>query len=413
MNKIIIAVCVFNRLDNIRKWLKVWRQCDYDNVELVIIHNYYGDQAELSKFKEVCIGVTYIPRNASGFDVGAFQDVCRGRLTGFPEYDYLLWCCDDTLPVTVDFIYPFIETIEQPGVGIAAMQIAVSMAGEKHVRTTGFMIPRSVAERLTFSTDLVTTKQQCYLFEHRGPNTMTLQVRKMGLTCQQVAPNKNSPLWDVGYWKRLNRQVEFDNLFGDKLNDKVVFIVPIFEMYPQIISSLICQTHKNWELLLIHNGPCDNNLRKVITNYEDDRVKFIQYPEQTGKWGHVLRQWALKEIKDGRLSDASYVCVSNADNYVTPVFIEFLLNGFKKSHTVVATYCSDTVHSYIKWGVLPSKVELGYLDCGQVIVKKDVACEIGWNSFEHSSDWTYFSEIAARYSKNNFIKVPGALFVHN
>jgi hypothetical protein len=415
----IVAVCIYNRFENLQTWVRCWKACNTEGAQLVIIHNYYGEVALRKRFEDYCNQheVTYIPRNAQGFDIGAFQDVCRNRLTGFPYYDNLIWCCDDTIPMAKDFIQQFQKSM-LPGVGISCMQISKSSPGGiVHVRTTGFCITRAVTLQLTFPADPVITKQHCYLFEHRaGDKTLTNQVRKMGLSCVQVAPNSESPLWDIGYWKRLDRAAEHERVFpsGIKKNDKVVFIVPIFQMYPQIISSLLCQTHKNWELILIYNGPCDNNLADIVKQADDSRIKFIEYPEATGKWGHVLRQWALKEIGEGRLSDADYVVINNADNYLVPVYTERLLKGFDKSHTAVATYCSAMVHNYKSWDVIPCSLKLGFIDCGGVMVKKDVACEVGWrDTGSHSSDWTYFSDIATRYSPSNFVSVPGCLFVHN
>ncbi len=408
--KTVVTIIVYNRFANLQRWLNIWKQCNKDSAELIVIHT--GDEVE--KFKSICTGVTYIHRQNIGFDIGCLQDVCEERLPGFPDYDYLLWCTDDCVPIRKDFIKPFIETIQQPGVGIAAMQVAASKAGEQHVRTTGFMISKETSLQLTFPADPLTTKQQCYLFEHRGADTMTMQVRRMGLSCVQVAANKDSPMWDTGYWKRLDRQVEFNEVFGGvrKSGDKVTFICTIYNTYPQIISSLACQTHKNWELLLIHDGPNETGIRQKHIN-GDARIKFIETAERKQKWGHPLRQWALNEIREGRLSNPDYIVVTNSDNYYTPTFIEYMLKGFK-THTAVATYCDSMTHSYVAWKNIPVRFEKGFIDCGGVMVKKDIAVEVGWRDIEsHSADWTYFSDIAAKYSASNFIKVPGNLFIHN
>ena len=406
--KILVTIIIFNRYHNLEAWLRYWKEVDTRcEAELVVIHN---DNGESAKFKQLCDAnnIRYIRRNNIGFDIGAFQDVCRERLPGFPDYDYLLWITDDTVPMTKDFITPFIEQIQQPGVGISCMQISKSVT--PHVRTTGFCIAKSTANRLQFPADPVSTKAHCYHFEHRGgKQILTNQVREMGLSCEMVAPPQVSPLWDTGYWKRMDRQSEHDRLFNpDKVSgDKVTFICTIFNSYPQIISSLLLQTHKNWELILIHDGPSENGMRSYIP--EDSRIKYIETDTRAGNWGHSLRQLALREMDLG-----DYVVITNADNYYVPVYTEYMLRGFNKSHTAVATYCDAMVHSYKAWQVIPVKFERGFIDCGGVMVKKEVACEVGWRDTEtHSSDWTYFSDIAARYSPKNFIPVKGCLFIHN
>lgn len=406
--KTIVTICVYNRYENIERWINCWQQSNTDNAELVIIHNHYGDEVLALKFQKLCTenAVKYVPRATKGFDIGAFQDVCRERLTGFPDYDFLLWCTDDVLPMSKDFIQPFIEKLQDQTVGVSCMQISSSIA--PHVRTSGFCISKCTADKISFQVENITTKQDCYFFEHRGgAKTFTNQIRAMGLSAAQVSPINVSPLWDSLHPNqkfRLDRQKEFTEVWNIDLSEKVVFICPVYDMYPQIISSLICQTHKNWELILIHNGPL-NGFKYDIP--EDPRVKFIVYPEATGKWGHLLRAWALKEKDLG-----SYVTITNADNYYVPTFIQYMIKGF--TDTAVATYCSQMTHSYKAWEVINCRLERGFIDCGGVMVKSEIAKEIGWNDTDsHSSDWTYFSDIAKKYNWKNFTSVKGNLFVHN
>jgi len=413
--KILITIIIYNRYYNLEAWLRYWKQCETGDAELVVIHN---DNGESAKFKQLCDAnnIRYIRRNNIGFDIGAFQDVCLERLPDFPDYDYLLWITDDTIPMVKDFITPFISKLQDPSVGIACMQISKSSPGNiVHVRTTGFAIRKETASRLKFQHDQIKTKQDCYYFEHRGAkNTLCEQVRSMGLSVSQVATDKTSPLWDTGYWKRLDRQAEHDMVFNPekKTGDKVTFICTVFNTYPQIISSLLLQTHKNWELILIHDGPSSNGMRSYIP--DDDRIKYIESDTRYGNWGHYHRQWALEEIRKGNLPDCDYVVVTNADNYYTPEFIRYSLHHIRLKHTTVATYPAQIVHSYTAFKVMDCRFQRGFIDSGCVMIKKDIACEVGWRDIEsHSSDWTFFSDIAAKYSPSNFVKIPGCLFVHN
>lgn len=405
MKKLVVTIIVYNRTHNVEKWIHCWKQCV--KTELVVI-----DNGESASVRDLCAGIAiYIPRKNVGFDIGAFQDVCRRRLNGFPDYDYLLWCTDDTFPMSPDFTKPFLEQISKPYVGIACMKISTSV--QPHVRTTGFCIKREIAERLKFPADPITTKSECYLFEHRGAETLTTQVRKLGLNVEQVARDRVSPMWDSGYWKRLDRQSEFEREFNLKVKqkDKVTFICTVFKTYPQIISALKLQTHQNWELILIHDGQCEDGYFELVSSLSggDERITFTESIDRVGNWGHALRQQALQTNDLG-----NYVVITNADNYYVPTFIEYMLKGFLKSHTAVATYCEKMTHSYKAWDVIQCRTERGYLDCGGVMVRSEVAKEVGWsNTTEHSADWVYFSEIAQRYSWKNFIQVRGNLFVHN
>ena len=415
--KTIVAVCVHDRFENIKTWISCWDQCDNTDAELVIIHNHYSDQNELTRYSNYCIDhdVKYVPRSGGGFDIGAFQDVCKNRLAGFPDFNYLIWCTDDVLPMNKDFVSLFVSKLNEPGIGVSAMEISNEYA--RHIRTTGFCLKKETAGKLVFQFDPITTKLQCYGFEHRdGPGTFYNQIVSMGLKAEMVSPVNNSPFWDSGYPYRLNRQPEHELIFSKIKSggDRVVIICPIYDMYPQIISSLICQTHKNWELLLINNGEEINGLDTIVKGYNDARVNFIVYPTQTGNYGHPLRAWALKSIKVNSLSaGADYVVITNADNYYSPTFFQYMLEAFKSNPDAVACYCSDMVHSYLKWATQPCWLERGHIDCGGVMIKKDVACSVEWSSMEHSSDWTYFNDIIQKYGADKWAKVNGTLFVHN
>jgi len=405
--KVVIAIVVYDRYKNIEKWLHCWKQCK-QNAELVIIHNYNEDE----RIKELCEanGVQYIRRKNIGFDIGAFQDVCRERLQGFPEFDYIIWLTDDVMPMSKDFVTPFIDAVKKNGVGLSCMKISKEYA--PHVRTSMFCVSKETSLKITFSVDPIVTKQDCYYFEHRGRiNTLTNQIRWMGLSCEQVGKDKDSLFWDTGFVKRLNRQKEWNDLFVYKEDSKVTFICTIYQSFPQIISSLLMQTYKNWELLLLHDGPNDTGLKEIVENYNDKRVIYIESEVRKNNFGHHLRDWALEEIKAGKLNDTDYIVITNADNYHVPVYCEYMLKGFKSG--TVATYCSDMVHSYQAWKIIPVELKRGFVDCAGVMVKKDAACSVGWKDMSHSSDWTYFNKLMNKYGKNNFAKVTGCLLTHN
>lgn len=402
----IIAVIVYNRYKNLEHWLHCWSKCEQLDSHVVIIHNY--DEPS-DRYKELCEshGATYLWRENRGFDIGAFQDVCRDRLPGFPAWERLLWMTDDTFPMAPDFLQQFNEQL-MPGVGVVCMEISPYVI--THIRTTGFMLKRSVAERLTFPADPVITKEHCYQFEHRAKEKIFYaQVKAMGLVVKMVAPRKTSPLWDVGYHRRMDRRAEHAALFGDYTEPgTVVFICPIFKSYPQIISSLLMQTHANWRLILIHDGPDTENVAQWVP--ADPRIVFFESPKHGGCWGHYIRQVGIKQFS----SQGDFVVVTNPDNYHVPVYCEYMLRGFRQRETAVAVYCSEMVHSYRAWRVIPCRLEQGYLDCAGVMVRSWAALQVGWREItEHSADWTYFSDLIARYGPHRFHKVDGVLLIHN
>jgi len=207
--RIIVAVIVYDRFKNIEEWVRCWNFCEKDDAELFIIHN-YKNQAEKSKYEEFCknAGVSYIPRKNVGMDIGALQDVCRGRLEGFPnQWDYLFWTTDDILPMSKKFLPYYMGEIQKPGIGVVCLELSKEI--KLHIRTTGFLMSQMTASKITFPVDIINTKDHCYEFEHRGRNAFYEQIRKLGLSSIQVHPVlKYSYLWDIHIRASLDRWEE-------------------------------------------------------------------------------------------------------------------------------------------------------------------------------------------------------------
>lgn len=418
--RVVVAVIVYNRFDNLKRWVEAWKKCDKDGAELVVIHNYENDSAR-EQYKSYCEeqGIKYVPRVNRGFDIGAFQDVCRARLQGFDnDWDILLWITDDTIPMRKDFVQLFVERLNHRKVGVSCMQLSKEYA--MHIRTTGFCLRKETARKLVFPADPIVTKIHCYQFEHRAKeHTFYQQIVRMGLIPAQVGDLASSPLWDTGH-SRFKRMHEFNTVFAstepevkpiNTQGEKVIFIAPIHNSFPELISSLICQTHKNWELILIHDGPNTSGLSKFIAGIGDRRIKYRETASRGGNWGHKIRRDTLIDLKR---SDCSYIVITNPDNYYVPTFTEKMIKGFKDNPIAVATYCSHMVHNYRDWETQECRFERGYLDCGGVMVKADIATSVGFNNItDHSADWFYFEDIAKTYGAHRFQPVKGTLFVHN
>lgn len=408
----IVAVIVHNRFDNLVRWVECMKQCE--GGELVIIHN-YANLEDYSKYSQYCIenNVSYAPRMNVGFDIGAFQDVCLERLDRFDNnWDNMLWVTDDVIPMSKDFIQRFLNKLA-PNT-LPCMEVSKEVT--PHIRTTGFMVTKVVSKKIQFSVPKITTKDECYYFEHRGKKeTLYHQVIRMGLTPTMVATLAHSPLWDTGNKRhlRMNRMGQHQIVFKNHLiNDKVTVICPIYNSYPNIIGDMMCQTHQNWELLLIHDGKSDSDLiKRIVEAVNDPRIKYKETENRVGSWGHKIRRDALASIAN---SNSEFVVITNPDNHFVPVFLEYMLNPMLASSTVVASYCSHMVHSYKAWEVIPCSMKRGYVDCAGVVIRKDVACAIGFNHVEqHSADWFFFEDIMKVHSIRNFAKVNGTLLIHN
>lgn len=201
-SKIIVAVIVYNRFDNVKEWIRCWKQSITDNCELVIIHN-YRNLTDMRSYRELCVsnGIKYVPRENIGFDIGAFQDVCNYRLQHFPtDFEYLLWCTDDLLPQRKTFLQEYFAAFKPD---VASVCYEISKEVNPHIRTTGFMLKRGDLTKVKFNVDPITTKSQCYDFEHRDKtNSFVDQVRAKLGNPVQVCHVEHAPMWDTGHNSR-------------------------------------------------------------------------------------------------------------------------------------------------------------------------------------------------------------------
>lgn len=423
-----IVVVYHNRTKNLDYWLSIWSRVKSPDVTLTIIHNFeiavsaVRDQVEAA-------GAKFISRWDVGYDIGAFQDVCRKRLKGFDyNYDFLLWFTDDCFPMRADFVDSFTRPLLDPKTGLACLEISNQI--RRHVRTTGFCLKRETAENIKFLVDPVKTKEDCYRFEHRAVGfTLYEQILAQGLKVHQIAALRESPAWDAGGgghgW--VNRRVEFETTWGLMVKgSKVIVIAPAYQRFPEIVSSMILQTYHNWELWLVHNGPAPNGYPR----FDDSRVKFVEGRERgNSDFGHPVREEYIQKIKEGRIK-GDYVVVTNDDNYHAPFFLEKLVKALDEDQTAPGAYCSAMVHNYAGfpgsghamdnghavdgYNIIQIKPERGFIDCAAVMLRAKVAAAVGWPDYSHSSDWNYLNRAAQQNGGwAKFKIVPGVLLVHN
>lgn len=210
--KIAVVVCLFDRHENLRKWLHCWQMCDTTDAELFIVNNKY-EGLDANFWFKLCTekGVNYLVRRNVGFETGIIQDCFRGKIGG--KWDYLIFVTDDTLPMKRDFIQRYIEGMKEDSVEVTYMEASNVVA--PHIRTTGFCISRELSIKMVFprGDSKVISKGDCYHFEHTGgEETFLSQIMKHGKNTKMVAPLHESVLWD-SHTTNFNRWEEWHKEF--------------------------------------------------------------------------------------------------------------------------------------------------------------------------------------------------------
>ncbi len=94
------------------------------------------------------------------------------------------------------------------------------------------------------------------------------------------------------------------------------------------IASLIPQTHRDWELILVSDGdmnPVVDVFLRVFEHFPDKRVEVVCSPRVDGIWGNRARRLGLDYCQ------GDYVCWVNHDNIIFPDYLASHARNVEKS----------------------------------------------------------------------------------
>lgn len=197
----LVAVCVYNRIKNIRRWADAWgNTAKQQGDKLCVIRNHDSHTAEQhDQWQSLAPRIDYYrERHNQGYDTGAWQDLLLGRLDVPLESEFLLLATDDTIPMRQDYLAVMQKTLADPKVGVVGAELSALI--RYHLRTNFFMMRMADAKQLKFPGDPVPGKAECYGFEHASDESMTNQFLGRGLQVVQVDPKSHGTYcWDLGH----------------------------------------------------------------------------------------------------------------------------------------------------------------------------------------------------------------------
>ena len=104
----------------------------------------------------------------------------------------------------------------------------------------------------------------------------------------------------------------------------ISIILPVYngeQLIERCIESILKQTYKNFELIIVNDGSTDKTLEK-IQKYKDERIRIINQSQQgTGQ----ARNAGLKEVL------GNYVCFIDSDDTVDENFLKTMYELIKQN----------------------------------------------------------------------------------
>jgi glycosyltransferase involved in cell wall biosynthesis len=192
---------------------------------------------------------------------------------------------------------------------------------------------------------------------------------------------------------------------------KIEFIIPTYARINHLVTvlaSLKSQTSPDWVAHIVSDCPPDEineEMKKIVTFFNDPRIKLTKLNERYNDWGHTPRQYGLDNATE------EWVCMTGEDNYYVPHFVEKMLEAGENQHFV---YC-DFVHNWTSLQYIPikSKLLFGHIDIGSFICKTNMAQKIRLQTTISEADWLFIEEFIKKYKYAKTKKVDGVLYVHN
>lgn len=388
--KTIIAIIVWNRFENLKRWVNCWNQCNKMDAELIIVHNLEQDN---DKYAQLCKenGITYVPRVNKGFDIGAFQDVCKEKLADFPNnWDNLIWITDDCIPMSKDFVNPYLNQLSIGNIPC----YEISREVKTHIRTTGFGITKEVSKKLTFPNDPITSRIECYQFEHRSKTAFYEQIISMGKKPVMISDLKNSPLWDTGARDFLKLMGKHEQIF-----------IPIKTNTSNMNTNSVLD-----ELAIKHNSDKSSRFHNYTPKYDkilsSYRNKFTSILEIGVAQGQSIKMWTdyftKATIHGADISAASKIC----ENYSNRVKFHLLdqreiaqlknMEQFGEFDLII----DDGNHLWMEQ-ILTFNTLFSYVKSGGIYIVEDTTTSY-WKEYKnyHISPTEYFKKLVDEVNLN-------------
>jgi glycosyltransferase involved in cell wall biosynthesis len=194
---------------------------------------------------------------------------------------------------------------------------------------------------------------------------------------------------------------------GVTTNPKVSMIVSAYHRARQILPTLACflaQTHQNFEVLVVHDGPGDGAVRDAVELFGDHRLCYLELPARTNDWGNSAKAWGSQQ------ATGEWIGHSNDDNYYAPIYFEAMLSALLCEDAQFA-FC-NMIHSHQGWTPFATTPVPGGIDGGGWLCRADIVKGTPWpaDTAHEYADGIYAQALAARAK---VVKVSATLFVHN
>ena len=190
-------------------------------------------------------------------------------------------------------------------------------------------------------------------------------------------------------------------------------VVPVYngeKTIAETVESLLEQTHKNIEVIIINDGSTDSTVQ-TIEAFEDSRIKLFSYPNA-----------GLSASRNRGMDRATgdYISFTDADDLWTPEKLADQLSALKHNPNAAVAYSwtdyidaqsqflQSGIHMSADGNVFAKLLKINFIESGSnVLIRRDALEMVGYFdvSLKAAEDWDMWLRLAKRYE---FVTVPKA-----
>ena len=177
----------------------------------------------------------------------------------------------------------------------------------------------------------------------------------------------------------------------------------------QRIQSILCQTYKNYEVIILDDCSTDDSVERIEKYKNDSHISTIIVNEKNT--GVPFKQWH----KGMLLAKGSLIWIAESDDLCEPDFLETLVKAIDKDDKCVLAFCKMIAFTDEgeKWVRTPTNLEEGFynsrlfisnflasqnsiVNASGVVFKKEMALKVDsqYMTLKGVGDWMFWVELA-------------------
>lgn len=169
------------------------------------------------------------------------------------------------------------------------------------------------------------------------------------------------------------------------------------------LSSLLLQKDNRWECIIAIDGE-NKYITTAIDFFNDPRIKYIEFKEPKGYWGHYNRKYVLEHMVT-----TEFIIQTSIQDYFLPNTTQQIIPYINDFDFIYY----DSIHNHMDYNILSPELRVNRIDWGNFAIRTNIALEVKIDNLESSICDGLFVEKCLKYPNLKINKINKILTIHN